>query len=179
VDTTAGDREAVRAYLGGDPNALSPLVRSIFGAVYERCRRRLSDREEAEDVAQETLLRVVRELPSLDEDCPFRRWVNTVALRVCLDRMRRQRIRARVPRLVVAASLDPAERVLDAEDGRLAIVALRTLRARHREAIVRREILGQSHAEMAAAMGSTEPVVKALLYRARGNLRRAYAELVT
>lgn len=178
--TLEADGRAVREFLRGSDAALIAELREIFALVYRRCRARLADPEEAEDVAQETLLRILSGIRGLEDGCRFRRWAGTIARRVCLDAMRRRRRRRALQQAAGAPpppEPEPLERVLADEERRHALRALASLTPRHREVLVRRELTGESYAEIALAMGATPDVVKALLRRARLALRRSYSAI--
>ncbi len=130
---------------------------------------------EAEDVAQETFLRVYRGRASYRPEAKFSTWLFTVANRVALNGLRR---RGRKPTVSL-----PAERFLwglgdessrDMEQRQLAATvheALDGLNEKQRTAVVLSRFEDKSHAEIAEAMGLTPEAVKSLLSRARENLR--------
>lgn len=176
------DRGLVLAYQAGDPLA--------FPAIYERYRptaRRVAhgiigNREEAEELAQEAMLRVYQALSRFEGDYNLQSWVIRIASNVALDAARarsRRPMRAdAVLEDITAYMPDPAadpqeavERVLESD---LVHEVLASLPAHHRAALVLREFEGRSHLEIADALGITPPQAKALIHRAKESFRRAW-----
>ena len=79
------DGELVRQVLAGDVTAYEPLVRRWAARVMAVCHARLGRADAAEDLAQETLLRGLRALPTLSDPEKFGPWLCGIALRTCLD----------------------------------------------------------------------------------------------
>lgn len=176
------DRGLVLAYQSGDPLA--------FPAIYERYRptaRRVAhgiigNREEAEELAQEAMLRVYQALSRFEGDYNLQSWVIRIASNVALDAARarsRRPLRAdAVLEDVTAYMPDPAadpqeavERVLESD---LVHEVLASLPAHHRAALVLREFEGRSHLEIADTLGITPPQAKALIHRAKESFRKAW-----
>ncbi len=135
--------------------------------------RILGDRAEAEDVAQETFVRLLRKAPEWQPDGPaLRSWLLRVATNLCLDR---RRARARI-----APMPDDIERFEDRDkaplDDDLAIRravrrAVGDLPDRQRVALVLVHFQGLSGQEAANALGVSAEAVESLLARARRRLR--------
>ena len=135
------------------------------------------DRNRAEDIVQETLLRAWRNLDSLDEAAgPVRPWLFTVAQHLAIDAHRARR--ARPPEVGDAAlesmpGLDDLEYTLD----RILVTdALGSLSAEHRAVIVETYYRGRSVAEAAAVLGIPPGTVKSRCYYALRALKLALAE---
>jgi RNA polymerase sigma-70 factor, ECF subfamily len=71
--------------------SVEELYRRYFPAIREKCRRMLSDREEAEDVAQETFTRLWLRGPSGDSTEAALPWIYSTSTRLAVDRLRRRR----------------------------------------------------------------------------------------
>jgi RNA polymerase sigma factor (sigma-70 family) len=100
----------VVAAQGGDRGALDELVAAHLPLVYTIVGRALSGHADVDDVVQETMLRAVRDLPTLRAPASFRAWLTSIAVRRVVEHRQRRRIRAE--RTVV---LDEAFEVPDAE----------------------------------------------------------------
>ena len=79
------DGELVRRVLAGEVGAYEPLVRRWAPRVMAVCHARVARADAAEDLAQETLLRGLRALPSLTDSEKFGPWLCGIAVRTCLD----------------------------------------------------------------------------------------------
>jgi RNA polymerase sigma-70 factor (ECF subfamily) len=135
------------------------------------------DRQRAEDIVQETLLRAWRNLDALDERVrPVRPWLFTVAQHLAIDAHRARHARpAEVGEAALAAvpSLDAIEPTLD----RILVTdALQALSQEHRAVIVETYYRGRSVAEAATELGIPPGTVKSRCYYALRALKLALAE---
>jgi RNA polymerase sigma-70 factor (ECF subfamily) len=135
------------------------------------------DRQRAEDIVQETLLRAWRHPEALAADRGSARpWLCTVARNLAVDAHRARM--ARPPEvgpdaLSVVAVGDEADRVLESW---IVTDALRALSADHREVLVETYFRGKSVAEAASALGVPPGTVKSRTYYALRALRLALTE---
>ncbi len=162
---------------GGDARAAQSLAGELGPALFAVGYRMLGDRAEAEDVAQEALLRLWRMAPRWDAagGASVQTWVIKVARNLCIDRMRRDR---RGPSLdEIAAPADPAPgaeaRMLSAARMQALQDALRALPDRQRQAVVLRHIEGLGNPEIAEATGSSVEAVESLIARGKRALKAA------
>lgn len=135
--------------------------------------RMLGDSIEAEDVAQETFLRVWREAPHWQSGrAPFDAWLYRVALNLCYDRLRRQREKTMaMPPERADPGPAPDQVLEDRADRQQMAAALLSLPVRQREAVVLQYYQELSNIEAAAVMGVSVEALESLLARARRNLR--------
>lgn len=159
----------------GDRNAFAKLTERHLSSVTGMARRILHDDAEAEDVAQETFLRLWR-LGATLEIGPhgIRPWLRRVASNLCIDRMRG---RAKVTVTDELPEVPDAPRQLagiEANEMRVRVdAALKALPERQRQALVLFHFEGMSQVEVAEAMGITDEAVESLLARARRQLKTA------
>jgi RNA polymerase sigma-70 factor (ECF subfamily) len=155
----------------GDHDAFRALVERYQAAVHNLAYRMLGDREEAEDAAQETFVRIYRQLARYDPGRRFSTWALAIATHHCIDQLRRRR-----PPPVPLAGVVPWARSTEAGPERAALdgeardeiqLLLRRLPERDRAVLVLRYWQGLSGAEIAAALGVPEGTVKTRLYHAR------------
>jgi len=173
------DGELVRRAGLGEAAAVQALVARKLGRVLSLAERMLGDRAEAEDVAQETFLRVWRIAPRWRPGAAkFDTWLHRVTLNLCFDRLRRRRER---PAADPPDSPDPGpapDRGLIAADvGRRVRAALQALPPRQRQAIVLCHYQELGNIEAAGLMGVSVEALESLLSRARRALRAALADL--
>ena len=171
------DDALVLRLAGGSGDAMRALSERHLASVFACAWRILGDRAEAEDIAQETFVRLLRKAPAWQPDGPaLRSWLLRVATNLCIDR---RRASARlVPMPEEAADLAAPEGV--GVDDDLAIRravhrALRGLPERQRVALVLVHFHGLSGREAAGALGTSEEALESLLARARRRLRRILA----
>lgn len=158
-----------RAAGRGEQAALSELVARTSRLVWSTCAA-LVDRAAADDLTQDTYLRALRSLPGYRGDSEPKRWLLTIARRVCAEEIgRRQRARTMVSRLQaerVPASTDPAG-LTDLAD------ALARLAPERREALVLTAVAGLSYAEAAQVCGCPIGTIRSRVARARAELIEA------
>lgn len=128
--------------------------------------------EDAEDVAHSALLKAAAALDGFRGESTVRTWLHRIAANEC--RMLRRRTPPHpLESLADTAGLDvdPEELVVELETRREVLAALETLPDRYRCVLLLREGEGLSMDELAAALDTTVPSVKSLLFRARAALR--------
>src|SRR5882672_2716979 len=90
---TADEAEIIRRCLEGEERAHRELMARYERPVFSVAMRMLRQREDAEDVTQETFVRMFRALERYDPSRPFSAWLFTIATRLCIDHLRRRRVR--------------------------------------------------------------------------------------
>jgi RNA polymerase sigma-70 factor (ECF subfamily) len=172
--------EALMAQVArGDERAFRELARRHVPAMLGLARRILGNAADAEDVAQEAMLRVWTQAPRWQPLAALRTWLSRVVVNLCLDRKRK----AQWVELEAAGEIrDPAplagENAETAERERLLGAAIADLPARQRAAIVLSYTEGMSNAQVAEVLDTTVSAVETLLVRGKQNLRRALADVI-
>src|SRR5258705_2870410 len=87
------DEELLAAYQQGDPGAFEALLRRHRAPLFTFLLRMLGNRERAEDLAQETFLRIVKGAQAWEHRARFQTWLFTIARNLCVDQARRDRFR--------------------------------------------------------------------------------------
>lgn len=143
------------------------LVRRYQGQVFGLCYRMLRHREDAEDMAQETFTRALRNLKSWDSTRDFEPWLLAIAGNRCRTLLAK-RMRKPAPQSLVQPVPDHRP---DAEGARHLAeevdLALAQLRAEYREAFVLFHEHQMSYAEIGESMGCPLGTVKTWVHRAR------------
>jgi RNA polymerase sigma-70 factor (ECF subfamily) len=161
------DPTLIRAAAAGDIAAFEQIVRDHQQSVWRFLRRLLGDADVAEDVAQETFLRVYRRLPTFGFESRFSTWVFQVARNAGIDELRARERRARLER-----TLAPADSATQgAGEARAEIdAALASLAVAQREALLLVEVLGLRYADAAAVLAVPPGTVKSRVFAARERL---------
>ena len=163
------DPALIRAAAAGDLAAYEQIVRDHQQHVWRFLRRLLGDDTVAEDVAQETFLRVYRRLPGFGFQSTFSTWVFQVARNAGIDELRARRRRER---LVDALPTPPGATTGTGEARAEIAAALASLPVDLREALVAVEVLGLRYAEAATVLAVPEGTVKSRVFTARRRLVR-------
>ena len=172
------DATLVAAAAGGDVAAFRSLVDRHLSGVLAVARRMLRDDTEAEDVAQDALLRLWRSADGLEVGAHgLRPWLRRVVSNLCVDRMRSGRRITVVEEVPERA--EPATQLaeLEARDVSQRVdAALKDLPDRQRMALTLFHYEGLSQVEVGRIMGISDEAVESLLSRARRNLKAALRE---
>src|SRR6478609_10866838 len=83
----------IRAAQRGDQDAFEQLVRAYDQSVLRLAMNLLRSPEDARDVYQEAFLRVYKNLDSFRFDCSFHTWLYRIVTNLCLDHMRKRKVR--------------------------------------------------------------------------------------
>lgn len=161
------DPELIRAASAGDTAAFEELVRAYQAHIWRFLRHFLGDPDLAEDITQETFVRVYRKLGTFRFRSKFSTWVFQVARNAGIDALR---ARQRRERLLTA--MEPrAPEVTSGGELRMEIeTALQTLTPKLREAFVLIEAFGFTYREAGRTIGVPEGTVKSRVYHAREQL---------
>jgi RNA polymerase sigma-70 factor (ECF subfamily) len=189
------DESLMAAYQKGDLQAFALLVERYERPLWNFLRRFVNDMALAEDLLQETFMRVVKSAASWKEQAKFSTWLYTIARNLCIDQQRRNALRT-------TTSLDAAARAADADrtsapplgerlaggdrGGEAAAItqqlaiqieaAIAALPTSQREVFLMREVLGLPFAEIATALGENVATIKSRMRYALMHLRQALAE---
>lgn len=88
---TINDQHDINLILNGDANAFHMLVDRYKDLVYSLSLRMLKNREEAEEVSQDTFIKVFKSLPRFKGDSKFSTWIYRIAYNTCLDRLKKNK----------------------------------------------------------------------------------------
>ncbi len=173
------DEDLVRRVGQGDPAAIQALVARKLPRMLALAHRMLGDPVEAEDVAQEAMLRAWKNAPGWKPGkARFDTWLHRVGLNLCYDRLRRRR---EVVTDTPPEQTDPApgaDRGIEAAQlGDRVNAALARLPERQREAIVLCHYQELGNIEAAGLMDVSVEALESLLSRGRRALRSALADM--
>ena len=173
------DEDLVRRVGQGDPAAIQAMVARTLPRMLALAQRMLGDAVEAEDVAQEALVRAWKQAPRWEPGkAKFDTWLHRVGLNLCYDRRRRRReIATDAPPERPYEGAAPDRGLLAAEGGRRVDAALARLPERQREAIVLCHYQELTNIEAAALMEVSVEALESLLSRGRRALRLALADI--
>ncbi len=171
------------AVAGGDRSAFESLVGLHLDAIHGYLYRLTGSRADAEDLAQETFLRLWRKASTYEPGrVKVSTWLHSIAHRLCIDAFRRnsrspgQASEYEPPSADLPDGLaDPARRVSARESQALLEAAIGELPERQRAAILLCQVQGFSNAQAAEILAVNVRALESLLARARKALRDALA----
>ena len=168
-----GDATLVAAFARGEERAFRRLVERHIGKVVAVARRMLGDAAAADDVAQETFLRLWRNGASLEVGAGgLAPWLYRVASNLALDRIRARRPESADGLDAQKVPGDQERGLIERDTSRVVEAALAGLPERQRLAVVLCHYEDNSLAEAAKILQTTVEAVESLLGRARRALRR-------
>lgn len=161
------ERELVEGIQHGSQDALAAAYEQYSDGVFAYCLRILADRQLAEDVLQETFLKVQQHARSIQRNESFRSWIFRIARNEALMHLRRTRNDGRLEDDSVWDEETPHEQLVALERADIVNRLLDSLKREYREVLVLLVYEQMSYAEIAAVTGATESSVKSRIFRAR------------
>lgn len=168
----------------GDAEAYGQLVRRYQNKIFRLAQHITQNREDAEDVLQETFLKAYEHLDQFQGNSKFYTWIVRIAVNQALMKLRRRKNDKSVSldeqidtgedtivREIAAWDEDPEQQLSREELGAVLDSAIQSLDAPYRSVFVLRDIEELSTEETAEALGLSVPAVKSRLLRARLQLR--------
>jgi RNA polymerase sigma-70 factor, ECF subfamily len=168
------DRAVVAAAQRGDHAAFEVLVRRHQRRALAVTLGILRNPEDARDACQDAFLRAFRAIRNFDGEAQFSTWLHRIVVNVCIDRVRRASpgiVQLDDVEGVLAGDDDPLRAVEGAELGVRIGAALSQLGAKHRTALVLREVQGLSYRQIASAMKCSIGTVMSRLFHARKKMQ--------
>lgn len=161
------DRMLVDHAQHGDEAAFSELYLHYHERLYRYCLRRLENRTEAEDAAQEAFARAWKALPNLAGERRFYPWLTVIASNLCVDAARKRSRYAPVPQPeldLLAPSVTGEQDLLVDRSGERDLLsrALGQLSPRHREVLELREGRNWTYQQIAAHSGVEVSTIETL-----------------
>lgn len=191
--TNLPDADVVAMAQHGREVAYRELLRRYERPVFSLVFRMVRDHATAEDLAQDTFIKVLNHIDRYRPEFKFSSWLFKIANNVAIDHLRKRQLDtvsidgspyAANAAEIAATSMDPADRTenaleeLEAKELGSAIErAIATLRPEYRSCILLRHVEGRSYEEIAATLDLPLGTVKTFIHRARHQLREALAEV--
>jgi RNA polymerase sigma-70 factor, ECF subfamily len=186
------DSLVVQSFLEGNSRAFGELVDRYDKRLLNFVYRTIGDRERAQDLVQETFVRVYRHLHRFDQTKKFSTWIYTIAGNLAKNELRNRSRNPLVLFQTIKKNWEADHRPLEWEDTKLrpddlfrkrhlremVEKAVEELPEHHRIVFVLRELEGKTYEEIAEITGCNLGTVKSRLNRARNNFARIIAPLL-
>jgi RNA polymerase sigma-70 factor (ECF subfamily) len=183
----AADQQVVAWAQDGDEAAFRELIRRYQRPIFSIIYRMVGDRELAEDLAQETFIKVLNAIDSYRPEHKFSSWIFKIANNAAIDHLRRRELdtlsldgapdaltteRREATALQVRDRTEsPLEELEARELGSQIEQAIGRLRPEYRSCIMLRHVEGRAYEEIAEILGLPLGTVKTYIHRARAELR--------
>jgi len=181
------DQEVVALAKQGSEYAFRELVRRYERPVFSLIFRMVRNKELAEDLSQETFIKVLNAVGTYRPEFKFSSWVFKIANNAAIDHLRKRALdtlslegspHAQTPEMIEATALQISERgesqleeVENRELGRTIEAAIDELRPEYRSCILLRHVEGRTYEEIADILNLPLGTVKTYIHRARNELR--------
>ena len=185
------DRSNMERLVGGHDAALNALMQRHSERLFHYLIRQLGNEQDAEDLAQETFVRVYQNRARFDPSHKFSTWLYTIATNLAKDRLK---WRARHPQVSLDAQepetgaqlsdrlpdkeADPGAKLEQHELGEVVRHAIAALPDELRTPLILAEYEQLSQAEIGEVLGCTSKAVETRIYRARKQMRAALEKTV-
>ena len=186
--STQDDASLIKAFQAGDKNVFDELVLRHQDNLFNLCYRFLGDHQEANDLAQETFIKVYGSLKKFRMESSFSTWLYRIAVNTCKNRVKslEYRFKKRMKRLdsqEVTSGNNPSLEIADEsrspliafEEKERALMiqkAIDSLPEAKKTMVLLRDIEGLSYDEIVEVTGLNLGTVKSKLARARSDLRK-------
>ncbi len=183
----------IRAAQSGDQGAFEQLVRTYDQSVLRLAMNLLRSPEDARDVYQEAFLRVYRNLHTFRFDCSFHTWLYRIVTNICLDQLRKRKVRKEEPAVVETGDglvdrmdgfeeegvdSNPERTMLNRQLHDRIETALEDLTPRERMVFELRHYQGLRLRNIGEMLGTSEEAAKNCLFRATQKMRAILGEFV-
>jgi len=173
-----------RLSLKGDQQAFAELVGLYQDKLFYMAFRMLNNRQEAEDVVQETFLRVYKNLDRFDETMKFSTWIYRIATNLCIDRLRKRKpvysLDADSPEhegldgysMIPSDNRTPESEMLMTETQRIIHQAIESLPPKYKTVMTLRYLQDMSLQEVGDVLDMPVTTIKTRVHRGREFLRK-------
>ena len=187
------EAELIRAVQQGDQSAFEALVRSYDQSVLGLAMNLLRSPEDARDAYQEAFLRVYKNIHLFRFDCSFYTWLYRIVTNICLDHLRKRKIRKEEPAMIETsdgmidrtytmeedrAAGDPERSLWNRQLSSQIGAALEQLTPRERMVFELRHYQGMRLRTIGEILDTTEEAAKNCLFRATQKMRAGLGDLV-
>ena len=189
LDETA----VIQAVQRGDADAFERLVHAYDQSVLRLAMNLLRSPEDARDVYQEAFLRVYRNIHTFRFDCSFHTWLYRIVTNICLDHLRKRKVRREEAAIVDTADgpvdrmdsfeqegahSDPERRLWNSQLSSRIHAALGDLTPRERMVFELRHYQGLRLRAIGDMLGTSEEAAKNCLFRATQKMRAVLGDLI-
>ena len=191
--TLVSDHDLVTRAQQGSEKAYRELLGRYQRPVFSIIFRMIRDREQAEDLAQETFVRVFNHIGRYDPRYKFSSWIFKIATNLTIDWIRRKELKtvsidgsrnavtseeAEATAITIVSEDENPEELLEAKElGAEIEEAIGKLRPEYRAAILLRHVEGREYQEIAEIMALPLGTVKTYIHRGRNELRESLQHL--
>lgn len=173
----------IQKSIRGDVDSFEQLISQYMRYVYTLALRMMGNEADAEDMAQEALIKAFRSISSYREEAKFSTWLYRITVNVCKDALRARKQTfsydvETVPAYAHASDsrYDPLAAYEEKEQKKMVHAAIGKLPAEGRTIIVLRELMGHSYEDIAVILDIPVGTVRSRISRSRNALKHILIE---
>lgn len=176
-DESGGDNELIRSFIAGDMKSFELLAARYKDMAYNLCYNITGDHDVAMDCAQDSFIKVYRNLHRFEFRSAFSTWLYIICVNTCRNRItsswnrKRIHVNDHVMQGFRDCAPDPEEELMRSESEQVVRRAIAKLPEEERVLVVLRDMEGRGYSEIADITGLVQGTVKSRLARARHRLR--------
>lgn len=174
------EAELVKRFKNGDTDAFEAIYERYYQQIYYYIDKMLNDKSLADDLTQETLIKVLGGLKDADEEKNLSPWIFKIAHNTCVDYFRKSRFNFELIDNIncyEAEANSPEYHLLNKEKQNKIKEVLLRITGKYQKALLLRDFNDISYREIASLLMLNESTVKTLIRRARQQFQKAYAEV--
>ena len=174
------DEALIERARAGESDALEQLLERHERNIYHIALRTLGNHDDAMDMAQEAIIKIVRSIRGFKRDSTFKVWAYRITVNTCLDELRKRKKHRTISldsyleasgKEISDPAEAPEERLIRADLKAALEIAITELPEEYRAALVLRDISGLSYQEVSEALNISLGTVKSRINRARNILK--------
>ncbi len=184
IDMNASDKQLIQLAIEGNQKAYEELLRKYHGVIYHLIYKMVGNKEETEDLVQETFVKAFHSLKSFKEEFAFSTWLYKIATNHTIDLLRKKKLQTysldepvkikegEVNREYPDENYSPEKVLLSGETTEIILRSIEALPEKYRRVINLRHKEDKSYEDISAFLQVPVGTVKARLFRARELLKK-------
>ncbi len=181
----------IKRSIKGDVDAFEELIKDYKKVAYNIALRVLRNKEDAEDVSQEALVKVYKNIESFNMQSTFKVWLYRIVMNTCLDLKRKKKIvtysidkplendESEITQEIPDNSSNPDVIIQNKLESKMLYECIGMLEDDFRTVIVLRDLQNLSYKDIASVLSCNEGTIKSRLNRARKKLRDIVTKQIT
>ena len=181
-------QDIIQQAINGQESAYEALLHRYKNGIYNMIYQMIKNREEAEDLVQETFIKAFNSLESYNDNYAFSTWLYKIAFNHCIDAIRKKKLKTfpldrpiqlrdgEVKHEIKDETHSPEGDFLFAEKKKRIQITINSLPKRYRQAIILRHQEDRSYEEISQILNIPLGTVKARIFRAREMLKKRLQE---
>ncbi len=167
----------VSRFKNKDMGAFDEIFTRFYKPIYYYVFKMVYSTETAEDIAQDTFIKVYKNLANIDEQIKLSSWIYKIAHNSCIDYLRKNKISFELIDNISYTDKEenePENKYLNKELYSKIRAAMLKINSKYRAVLILRDYNGLSYKEISVILGCSEAAVKSLIHRARQDFQKIY-----